>query len=94
MESLVMNFLDDQFKGIKKHVNHLGDSTYTWWGIGNYGMIDMSSDDEGVLGVGINSSIYESLRGTFNLSPSLTDEFFMMWVESNLGIEPKELYVF
>ena len=94
IERLVMNFLDEQFKGMKKHVDAIGEGTYTWWGVGNYGMVDMEIGPDGVLGVGINSEIYESLKGTFNLSSGSTDEFFIMWVEDNLGINPEEIYVF
>lgn len=93
-ENLIMNFLDDRFKGMKKHVEHLADRNYTWWGIGNYGMLDKSTNDDGVVGVGVNIEIWNSLRGTFDLSPTQTDEYITMWVEENLGIFPHEIWTF
>lgn len=92
--SLIMNFLDDQFKGIKKHESNKGGSLYTWWGIGSEALIDMTSDDEGVMGFGFNSSVYEGLKRTFNLSYLETDEYLRMWVKENLGMVPEDIYIF
>lgn len=94
LDSLIMNFLDDQFKGIEKHESEKGGSTYTWWGKGTDALIDMSSDDEGVMGFGFNSDVYEGLKRTFNLTWLETDKYLTMWVTKNLGISPEEIYIF
>ena len=89
-----MNFLDDKFEGIEKYESNKGGSKYTWWSRGTQPLIDMTSDDEGVLGVGFNSEVYEGLKGTFNLSWLKTDEYLTKWVTTNLGIVPEEIYIF
>ena len=54
--------------------------------------IDNSVKDE--LAIGIEDSIWQSVRGMFNLTPIQTDQYFTRWIQENLDLSPLEIFSF
>lgn len=94
LNDLIMSYLDNQFKGMVKHVEGIGGGVYTWWGIDNHGMVDIGENEEGSINIGIDSNIWNGVQSFFGLSDSVTDDYLKMWVEENLGISADEISVF
>jgi len=94
LDEVIMNYLDSVFFGMEEHHYAIGKAIYHWWGIGNHEMIDIDNSHDDVFAMGIEDSIWQGVRGMFNLAPIQTDEYFMRWIQKNLELFPSEIYTF
>jgi hypothetical protein len=94
LDEVIMSYLDSVLFGIEEKYNYIGGGMYQFWGKGNYEMIYVDESNDNMLSMGINNSIWGGLRRMFNLTPTQTDEYFIKWIEENLGLNPEDIYTF
>jgi hypothetical protein len=92
-DDIIMTFLDERFQGMEKHNDAIGGGMYTWWGIGNHGLLDLDYDSKGGYRVGVDHTIFEGLKGIFGLSLGETEDYIMRWLFENLDLKPLEIYL-
>jgi hypothetical protein len=95
LDEIIMYYLDTVFSGIEEHLDDEPEEIIQWWGVGDERVLEVeNTDDEEELVMGVLFYIWDGLKTMFNLTPTQTDEYIMIWIHKRLGLSPTEIYNF
>ncbi len=95
LSNVIMNYLDDEFSGLKFRKEKILDTTYNYWKDGDETVFEITEiNDDGNFDMGVSFRVWDAIKSTFNLDDTLVEHYLKIWVQNNFGLHPIDFYNF